>query len=77
VFPDIPKDQLKEVKELPSGYSVGLSISSINFLEGSETAVVKCKQAGQWNGGKSEDNVILYMGKWNSGWIITQIPRSN
>jgi serine/threonine-protein kinase len=77
LFPDIPKDQLKIVKELPSGFSIALSVTSINVLEGSETAVVKCKQVSQSNAGKSEDNVVFYLGKLNTGWIVTQIPRSN
>jgi serine/threonine protein kinase len=80
VWPDIPKNQLEVLKSLGKdhkGVSLNLAVNKVNILEGSEDAVVKCKQTLQYDGKTSEDNVTVYMGKLGASWIITQIPRSN
>jgi eukaryotic-like serine/threonine-protein kinase len=79
-WPDIPKNQLEVLKSLGKdhkGVSLSIAVDKVSILEGSEDAVVKCKQVLQYDGKTSEDNVTFYLGKLSTGWIINQIPRSN
>jgi len=59
------------------GAAIALSVTRISLLEGGVDAVVTCKQTLQFDGKTSSADVTLYMKKLTTGWIITQIPRSN
>ena len=54
-----------------------LNVFRINLLEGGEDAIVTCKQTLHFDGKSSTDDVTVYLKKLSTGWIITQIPRSN
>ena len=80
VWPDIPKNQLDSLRAFVRDHkaaSIALTVVRISLLEGAQDAVVTCKQTLHFDGQTSNDEVILYMRKLTTGWIITQIPRSN
>ncbi|HUD56363.1 MAG TPA: protein kinase [Terracidiphilus sp.] len=79
-WPDIPKNQLDSLRDFVrdhKGAAIALSVTRISLLEGGVDAVVTCKQTLQFDGKTSSADVTLYMKKLTTGWIITQIPRSN
>jgi hypothetical protein len=77
VWPEIPPKKLDQYKGLPKGARIRLTLTLATLLEGNDNAIVKCKQSYELDGNLREDNVTLYVGRLNSGWIINQIPSSN
>jgi hypothetical protein len=78
IWPEIPPKKLDQYKGLPRDFRIRLTLTLATLLEGNENAIVKCKQSYEINGPpRPEDNVTFYVGRFNSGWIINQIPSSN
>ncbi|MGA9463418.1 MAG: protein kinase [Terracidiphilus sp.] len=80
VWPDIPKNQLDSLRNFMRDHKapgLELNVFRINLLEGGEDAIVTCKQTLHFDGKSSTDDVTVYLKKLSTGWIITQIPRSN
>ena len=77
VWPEIPGNKAEQVRTLPKGARISLSVVSASLLETNENAVVRCKQTLEQDGKSSDDNVTFYLGRLRGGWIINQIPSSN
>jgi serine/threonine protein kinase len=79
-WPDIPKAELDKLRDFARDHKkvgMAMSIERISLLEGNEDAVVKVRQVVQYDGKSSPNEVTVYMKKLTTGWIITEIPRSN
>jgi Caspase domain/PEGA domain len=77
-WPEIPGKQVDQVKTLPRGARISLTLTAASLLDTHENAIVRCKQILEREGAKPEDaNVTFYLGRLNNGWIINQIPSSN
>lgn len=81
IFPDLPKDKEETIKNLThdhKGVKFDISVLRISPVEGQTTVIVSCKQNLTMDGQQlPEQSILIYMNKTSSGWIITQIPRSN
>jgi hypothetical protein len=76
-WPEIPGKKVDEVKTLPKGLRISLTLTAASLLDTHENAIVRCKQTYEQYGKSEDDNVTFYLGRLNNGWIINQIPSSN
>lgn len=77
IWPEIPPKEMEQYKVLPKGARIKLTVSTANLLDGNENAIVHCQQTYELDGKSRDDNVTFYVGRFNGGWIIQQIPSSN
>jgi len=76
-WPEIPAKKVEQVRTLPKGARISLTLTTARLLDTNENAVVRCKQTYELEGKSEDDNVTFYLGRLNNGWIINQIPSSN
>jgi len=76
-WPEIPGKKVDEVKTLPKGARISLTLTAASLLDTHENAIVRCKQTLEQDGKSEDDNVTFYLGRLNASWIINQIPSSN
>lgn len=76
-WPEIPTKKMDQVKTLPKGARISLTLSAASLLDTNDNVIVRCKQTYELEGKSEEDNVTFYLGRLNGGWIINQIPSSN
>jgi uncharacterized caspase-like protein len=77
IWPEIPPKKVDQYKAIPKGSRITLTLTAATLLEGNENAIVKCKQSFELDGKVQDDNITLYVGRLNGGWIINQIPSSD
>jgi uncharacterized caspase-like protein len=77
VWPEVPGSRLVQIKRLPKGARITLAVAAASLLDTNDNAVVRCKQTLDQDGKTTEDYVTFYVGRFNAGWIINQIPSSN
>jgi hypothetical protein len=77
VWPEIPPRNVEQFKMLPKGARVTLTVGTATMIDGTENAIVRCRQDYEIDGQSQEDNVTFYVGRLAGSWIINQIPSSN
>jgi hypothetical protein len=79
IWPEIPSKRADQYRGLPKGTRITLTLTTANLLEGNDNAIVKCKQhyTLEDKPQTQDDSVTFYIGRFNSGWIINQIPSSD
>jgi len=77
IWPEIPPKKVDQYKAIPKGGRITLTLTAATLLDGNENAIVKCKQSFELDGKIQDDNITLYVGRLNGGWIINQIPSSD
>jgi hypothetical protein len=77
VWPEIPPRNVEQFKMLPKGARVTLTVGTATMIDGTENAIVRCRQNYETDGQSQEDNVTFYVGRLAGSWIINQIPSSN
>jgi hypothetical protein len=76
-WPEIPFRNVEQLKMLPKGARVTLTVGTATLIDGTENAIVRCRQNCEIDGKSQEDNVTFYLGRLAGSWIINQIPSSN
>jgi Caspase domain/PEGA domain len=77
VWPEIPPRNVEQLKMLPKGARVTLTVGTATLIDGTENAIIRCRQNYEIDGKSQEDNVTFYLGRLAGSWIINQIPSSN